>query len=60
MNEIKCPCCGKTAVREYDICSVCHWENDPIQNDYPDFGGGANIMSLNQAKEAYKHGEPVK
>lgn len=62
MNEIKripCPCCGKTLVEEHEICEVCFWQNDPVQLWKPNFSGGANQMSLNQAKQAYKEGKPV-
>lgn len=58
-TEIKCPCCGKTYVGEYDICSICNWENDPIQLKKPDFPGGANQMSLEEARIAYSKGEKV-
>ena len=61
---IECPCCGSLEVPKgeeglYYICEVCGWENDPIQNDKPDYGGGANIMSLNEAKQAYKEGRKI-
>lgn len=56
MKAIKCPCCGKTYIEEYEICDVCDWQNDPLQLLNPDYAGGANIMSLNEAKEAYKSG----
>ena len=65
MNEtkdltlIKCPCCGKTEVEEYDICENCMWENDPVQRLNPDNSGGANSMSLNEARKAYKNGIPI-
>lgn len=61
-NEISklCPCCGKEKVREYDICSICSWENDPIQEEHPDMRGGANIMSLNEARRAYKNGSKIR
>ena len=61
-NEISklCPCCGKEKVREYDICSICSWENDPIQEEHPDLRGGANIMSLNEARRAYKNGSEIR
>ncbi len=39
---------------EYDICEECFWENDPVQLNDPDFDGGANEMSLNEAREAYQ------
>ncbi|MCD8087122.1 MAG: hypothetical protein LUE22_00840 [Oscillospiraceae bacterium] len=58
-TEIRCPVCGKTNVTEYDICTVCNWENDPIQNWKPDLPGGANRMSLNQAREAWAKGERI-
>lgn len=50
-----CPCCGfltytKAPCGEYDICQVCFWEDDPIQKEYPDEDGGANKVSLNQAR----------
>ena len=59
-NKISCPCCGKSMVEEYDICEVCNWENDPVQLWNPDRPGGANIMSLNEAREAYSQGKEVK
>ncbi len=40
-----CPCCGKEKIREYE--------------EHLDMRGGANIMSLNEAKEAYKNGSKV-
>lgn len=38
----------------HDICPVCYWENDPIQNDDPDLQGGANKISLNAGKENFR------
>ena len=62
---MKCPVCGKYHFKngidgEYKFCRVCGWCNDKVQNKDPDFTGGANHMSLNQAREAYKKGEPIK
>ncbi|MDC3955198.1 hypothetical protein KEG38_15135 [Polyangium jinanense] len=51
-----CPCCGKFTLPElghYEICEECEWEDDPIQADKPDYEGGANGVSLNQAKRNY-------
>ena len=62
MNEtvkIKCPCCGKCLVGEYEICSVCNWENDPNQLLHEDLRG-ANQMSLKEAQNAYNSGKSVK
>ncbi|MBA0199460.1 hypothetical protein H4F33_20545 [Pectobacterium brasiliense] len=57
-----CPCCGKyefDVLGEYDICSHCGWEDDPFQSKNPD-RCGANKMSLNEAREAFKNGQKVK
>lgn len=54
----KCPICGENCM-EYDVCHRCNWENDPIQRKNPDFQGGANEMSLDEAREAYKNGEKI-
>lgn len=59
-KEIKCPCCGKSTVSEYDICDICNWENDPIQRDNPELKGGANEMSLHEAIRAFENGKKVK
>lgn len=58
-NKILCPVCGKSYVEEYDICEICNWENDPVQFRKPNFAGGANKMSLNQARKAYQAGQSV-
>ncbi|MGI6205517.1 MAG: CPCC family cysteine-rich protein [Anaerovoracaceae bacterium] len=61
-NKIKCPVCGKyyfNARASFEICPVCNWENDPLQYDCPNEDGGANQMSLNQARAAWKKGEKV-
>lgn len=50
----ECKCCGCLTVEdEFDICPVCFWEADPLQEKYPDYEGGANDVSLIQAKENY-------
>ena len=53
---IKCPVCGKFFFEEeddFDICDVCYWENDAYQIRHPD-RSGANRMSLNEARKAYR------
>ena len=63
MNKKKCACCDKyvlTASSAYEICPVCGWQEDDVQNDDPTFEGGANDMSLNQAREAYRKGKTVR
>lgn len=57
MTKHRCPVCGKYEFKEegsFDICPYCDWEDDWYQEKHPDFWGGANSMSLNQAREAYR------
>ena len=56
--RIKCPVCGKQMLDSYEICE-CGWQNDPIQIEDPEYKGGANVMSLNEARAAYKEGRPI-
>ena len=59
---MKCPVCGKydfARKDDFDVCDVCGWENDGLQEDDPDYKGGANAMSLNEAREAYRHGKQL-
>jgi hypothetical protein len=52
-----CPVCGQTELEPvggYSICDVCEWEDDFIQFNEPDLTGGANWMSLNQARSHWK------
>ena len=63
-EKVKCACCGSLEVPSGSdgwgyICNVCGWEKDGVQNDDPDFWGGANKMSLNQARKAYRKGLPI-
>lgn len=57
-KKYKCPCCGYYTLEDepghFDICPVCYWEDDNIQADDPDYWGGANYMSLNDARKNYK------
>lgn len=56
-----CSCCGKSEVGFYEFCKVCGWQNDDLQNKYPDRGDGfgPNKMSLNEAKKAFLKGEEI-
>lgn len=54
-----CPCCNCFTMEHndaiyHDICPVCFWENDPIQNDNEKYVGGANDISLSEAKANYQ------
>jgi Zn finger protein HypA/HybF involved in hydrogenase expression len=57
MEKMKCPVCGESEFAEeddFDICQVCHWENSGLQHDEPNCWGGANRLSLNQARAVWK------
>lgn len=58
-NLGKCPVCGNDdefITRPYSICEKCGWERDPLQELEPDFSGGANRLSLNEAKRSGRKG----
>nr|WP_256376528.1 CPCC family cysteine-rich protein [Xenorhabdus sp. KK7.4] len=38
---------------------IFNWDDDPAQHKYSDLAGGANSMSLNEAKNAFKQGRRV-
>lgn len=62
LNKHKCPICGRYEFPDdnsFDICPVCNWEDDADQEENPDEENGANRMSLNQAREAWKNGQKV-
>jgi len=64
MNRFKCPCCENYTLLEkppgtYEICSICNWEDDNVQCNDPNYHGGANKMSLNEAKKAFKEGRQI-
>lgn len=55
-KDTMCPCCTRYRLNQagkYEICPICKWEDDPVQRANPDFRGGANELSLNEAKEKY-------
>lgn len=58
-NETRvCPVCGEEPLAAFEICG-CGWQNDPVQYDDPDYSGGANRMSLNEARKAYAEGREI-
>lgn len=53
-----CPCCEYLTFDEepcgsFEICPVCYWEDDNVQNADPSYSGGANGVSLNEGKENF-------
>ena len=58
LKKYACPCCGyktlsKVPPRCWAICPICYWEDDPVQFADPDYEGGANKVSLKQARENF-------
>ncbi len=55
--KYKCPCCGLYTLSEgpgaWEICEVCFWEDDPVQREDEAYAGGANAVSLKQARKNY-------
>ena len=56
--DYACPCCGYLTFEEeppgtFDICPVCGWEDDEVQCCNPGYEGGANSVSLDQARENF-------
>lgn len=54
----RCACCGCYTLEEpeggYEICSVCFWEDDAVQNNDPEYTGGANKVCLREAQENFE------
>ena len=52
----QCACCGERSlppVSAFEICPICGWQDDDIQNEEPSLDGGANELSLDDAKKEY-------
>lgn len=57
-DRYPCQCCGfltlsDPATGSYEICPLCRWEDDQVQNGDPEYAGGANKVSLGAARENY-------
>ena len=57
-QKFQCLCCGYLTLEDqppgtYEICPVCFWEDDPVQARDPLYTGGANRISLEQARHAF-------
>ncbi|WP_119313716.1 CPCC family cysteine-rich protein [Calidithermus terrae] len=62
MEEVMfaCPCCSYLTLSSappgtFEICPVCYWEDDNVQFNDPDYAGGANAVSLNEARANFKN-----
>ena len=52
-----CPVCEESIFEEdndFDICPICGWENDGVQRNDHNYWGGANDLSVNEARIYYK------
>jgi len=38
----------------FEICPVCNWEDDPAQSADPNLSDGANALSLDAARTAWR------
>ena len=55
MTKYTCPVCKSENEGEFpssNVCNVCGWEQDAVQEDDPDYRGGANRKSLNECRAA--------
>ena len=57
-KKYPCTCCGCYTLTEsggsYEICPVCFWEDDALQNRDPSYTGGANHLSLHESRKNYR------
>jgi hypothetical protein len=54
-SAFACPCCGFLTLSEggggtFEICPICYWEDDDLQYRDPSYAGGANTISLSEAR----------
>lgn len=59
MKKYICPCCENYTFEEkpgntYQICPVCYWEDDRREYEDEEYDGGANGISLKEARANYK------
>lgn len=54
---LPCPVCDYrtfAVVGDWDVCPVCGWVSDPVQEAMPEDPTGANSISLNQARQNFQ------
>ena len=60
IEKVLCPVCHKhTFTEDSEQCPVCNWTHWFFQEEHPDRKNMDNIMSLNEAREAYAKGEEI-
>jgi hypothetical protein len=56
VEDFNCAVCDNIVKPDdFGMCEVCEWMADPVQEDDPDYQGGANEESLNEAITAWKN-----
>lgn len=55
-----CRCCGYRTLTDippgtYQVCQVCYWEDDRVQYDEPHCRGGANDVSIDEARQKIRN-----
>ena len=58
-SRYACTCSGYLTLGEptpgtFAICPVCHWEDDDVQFQTPTYAGGANDVSLAEARKNFR------
>lgn len=50
-----CPICGNNKMKDNicDVCEICGWEDDNIQQSDHNYYGGANHLSVNESRIEY-------
>lgn len=54
-EEKQCACCGYFSIsEEWEICSVCFWEDNWYQAAHMDDAAGPNTICLRDARENFQ------
>jgi hypothetical protein len=58
-RRFACPCCDlltldRPPTGTFQTCPVCWWEDDNVQYKDPDYEGGANRVSLREARDNFR------
>ncbi len=57
IENFVCPVCGQHTFRTNctdELCPVCSWGNDIIQNEDPTYEGGNNKLCLNDYRKQWE------